>query len=156
MSAVTTWMFTCNQVDQASLDVVGDWVTGRYGSPPRMLHWGDDGWGGNKPPQCLWTMAGAYNYFRLEEFLDFVRGLDWTVPGDVQIFVMGEHDTAFTVYELRDGQWAILADHRYPLNQPHVETVEGVVTDTDTLGWLRPALERYSGCIVRVTVEPLG
>lgn len=43
--------------------------------------------------------VAAFNYFRLDEFLDFVRSLEWNEPQYVQVFIQGQDDEKFSLLE---------------------------------------------------------
>lgn len=61
-------------------------------------------YGGTKALQCgVWV--GAFNYLSLKEFIEFLKGLDWTDEYDddlgmVQLLYQDEHDTGFTLIDI--------------------------------------------------------
>ena len=68
-------------------------------------------WGGSKSPQAeLW--AGAYNYLDLEWFVDLVASAPWESRDDVQLFVKGEWNNTFAVYQFVDGAFRRVVEAR--------------------------------------------
>lgn len=44
--------------------------------------------------------VAAFNYFRLDDFLEMLKELPWKEPRLVQVFVMDQDDDRFSVFEL--------------------------------------------------------
>ena len=61
-----------------------------------------DGWGGTKVPEVdVW--AAAFNYVADYRIIDHVAACPWKEPEYVQVFIQGQEEDRFTVYEFRDG-----------------------------------------------------
>ena len=60
-------------------------------------------WGGSKFPECC-VWAGALNNADLDAVTAHVAGTDWLVPDSVQLFLMDQDQTYFTVWMIRAGQ----------------------------------------------------
>jgi hypothetical protein len=63
------------------------------------------GWGGSKSPEAN-LYAAAVNYFDLDGALERIAALPWEWPEHVQLFIKGNDELAFSVYELREGRFA--------------------------------------------------
>jgi len=59
--------------------------------------------GGTK---CLETplFVAAFNYFDIEDFLEFLSSLQWKEPENVQVFVKGQEENIFTLFRIRGVQ----------------------------------------------------
>ncbi len=120
MSRVTNLMLTCSVMEHDSrrdrdgdelgepLRQVREWCRGKTADPdcPRRDLMNlplrvDDEVGGPKHIECsiyIW----AANWLNLEGFLEAVRTAPWRCPEDVQVFVQGQEESRFTVYNLGD------------------------------------------------------
>lgn len=81
------------------ISLIQDWLTANeYGALKRV----DEHAGGNRALQDeVWL--GAFNYLELEEFIEFVKGLDWTVYQEsVEFLYKDEHDEEFTYLRLKE------------------------------------------------------
>jgi len=108
MSLVTNILVTHGILERAfeqpGLGVVAK-ATGRPDSPLTNIADGDAAnfWGGSKFPEVdVW--AGAINYMDLQATLDHLASIPWKEPENVQVFIQGQDEDRFSVYEFRDGQ----------------------------------------------------
>lgn len=67
--------------------------------------------GGTKHLECdLW--AWGANCLNLEDFLEVVRAAQWEYPEYVQVFVKGQDDDRFVVYNLTaESKWIVWGEH---------------------------------------------
>lgn len=110
MSVVTTVMVNVDSEDDKGRAALAEWREPQSGAWLGSL--GDaphEFWAGNKAPQ-VWLYAGAYNYLDLDEFLRFIASVPWEYPDAVQVFISGEWDTSFTIYNHRGEQVYPLPD----------------------------------------------
>ena len=57
----------------------------------------DDWYGGQKVLERP-TYVGAFNYFHLQEFIDFIKKMSWKYPEMVQVIVCGQEDDEYTTF----------------------------------------------------------
>lgn len=60
--------------------------------------------GGYRALECR-VYAAAFNHFSLDEFIEFVKSLDWICPESVQIIVQGQEDIKFRIIEICDREY---------------------------------------------------
>lgn len=53
--------------------------------------------GGKKAVQASWW-AGAFNYLKIQSFLQVVFSQSWEYPNDVRVIIKDEHDDVPTMY----------------------------------------------------------
>ena len=58
-----------------------------------------DGYGGTKSLECR-LFIGAYNYFRLDEFLAFLQTIRWSDPTSLQLMVKEQQDRKFRLIDV--------------------------------------------------------
>jgi hypothetical protein len=77
---------------EAMLEVQSWLGRGNYGQLVAVDKWA----GGNKAMQAeVWM--GAFNYFKLEEFVAFVKSQKWESPDRVQVLTQREEDAVFAI-----------------------------------------------------------
>lgn len=69
-------------------------------------------WGGSKWPECD-IYAAAFNYIDMGAFMSWLLAIPWSSPGDVQLFVQGEEDECFSIYEIVTSENGERAWHKY-------------------------------------------
>jgi hypothetical protein len=81
-----------------SIGELGD-LTDSFARPERGYRWG-----GPKHPEVA-LYGAAYNHLALAAFMDYLARVPWLHPDSLQLFVKGQEEWKFAVYELEQGQW---------------------------------------------------
>ncbi len=64
-------------------------------------------WGGTKYPEVE-LYGAASNYLDLPAFMALMQSISWKEPDHLQLFVRGQDDSKFTVFELVGSHWVAL------------------------------------------------
>jgi len=75
---------------------INDWLVSQHGQ--RFGVDADRVAGGSKHLETPLYIA-AFNYLFIEDFLRFVFSLPWEEPENVQVFIQGQDEDRFTVYD---------------------------------------------------------
>lgn len=93
--------------EEVTLEQINATASEQEGQELHDLIGGDGGstWGGNKYPEVN-LMGAAFNYLREDALMAHLVSLPWSHPDDVQLFIQGQHDDHFRIYQLAWGTWA--------------------------------------------------
>ncbi|QKG56237.1 hypothetical protein GKZ68_06005 [Hymenobacter sp. BRD128] len=58
------------------------------------------GWYGGSKMMETRIYLGAYNYLDVDDFINYLRSIEWESPEEVQLFTKGQYEDKFTVYNL--------------------------------------------------------
>lgn len=109
MSHVTNVLLHVGILEEVTLEEINSGSSEQEGQTLQDLSWGSAGelWGGHKWPETKLS-AAAFNYLRREALMAHLSRLSWTCPEDVQLFIKGQGDEKFTVYQLVAREWVEL------------------------------------------------
>lgn len=98
MSHVTDVVLFCSLLDKenGTIEQINQWLQEKENINLNEL---DCHAGGNKCMQAsVW--GGAFNYFNIQEFTDYLLTLPWEFPDNVQVMIQDEHDEQFTLWQM--------------------------------------------------------
>ncbi|WP_460363831.1 hypothetical protein [Actinocorallia lasiicapitis] len=112
MSWVANVMVSVESNDHLRVAALSEWL--RVEAPARdrdakgvgflaRMTGADTQWGGWKYPECeVW--GGVLNQPDIPAILAHIAEIPWRVPGALQVFVLGQEESFFRLWMLRDGR----------------------------------------------------
>lgn len=99
MSLVTNVLLSFSGVERGDSRIaeIAEWLLEHDQLPFKVV--GDACVGGAKRLEAP-VYAAAFNYFTVEDFLAYLRTVDWAEPENVQVFVRGPDADRWTVMTL--------------------------------------------------------
>ena len=94
MSLVTTVILSIPNTDENNIREINGWLEckglGKFGKSAEEINCG------LKQIEGVGVYVSAFNYIDIDGFIEFMKILEWILPDDVQVFVLGSEDMKFS------------------------------------------------------------